>query len=991
MNIRDIQRTNYCIQGQQFAARVLLTVWLLASGSPEGALATPKRQPAMVPAATTSPGDPSLASTPPTPGGQLAPDSLWGDSIASIPATDAAPQRAHGLRAKTIGNLFNRLLRPRPQAAPRTLAGPVAEGTEELPVRENALEIAQNLIDAARDEHWSDREDFLEELTQVVLATPSKMQDILDELTKAAEDPNEDVRLIVLEAFASLAPVASSAAETILPILTQAAKDEDYDTRLVALQALAKMAIAAPSEASGIMPILEAAAKDQDEDIREIALEALSMVPQTASSETTDTTTVPEDTADKQALYLENLLQLRAAHKSELPRPEPEVQQKVTFSAEAHVPQALLALQRELSELQAQKARHAQELTQLAAESVKAEPQEQKVPHTQELDTLATGKLALEPQQALHEEQKQRLSAQADAYTELLADKDSEIQKLKSALERAQRNNEALLSENEQLRSAQGKKPEASSPLSEDAVSDKAQKVPSPKIDASVWQRYFGDVGVAPPLPDNIEDVLNSPCPFWEYKQVRDTHLLVLIPSHVVGQPLTLNYLGQLIERPQGEGHATQYRYYWDGVREAIGSQISGSSYWVLMTRDVLPGSRWKSYEEQCALVERHQSYTVPGALEAAVVMLLHHVRSEDRLYTDNPVTYTRCLDKDTNGWPVIVGDFSSGGLYINYHNYDTSRNVGIAALRKFGVFPLLGDDAVSDKAQGVPSSAMPVGVPISGMSSFGLPGPAIPGGLASSATPGSLVSSFRLPGSSMPRGVASSTTPGSLVPSFVPVSAIPGGVSSPVLDASVWQRYFGDVGATPPLPDNIAAILNSPCPFWSGRQVMDTHLLVLIPAHVEGKPLTLDYLGELIQRPQGGGHATKYRYYWDGARKAIGSKASGRSYWVLMTRDVLPGSRRKSNAAQCALVADYANRTGLPYEVPGALEAAVVMLLHYARSGERLYSDSPWTYTRCRDSVVVDYKDYPVVVGGFSSGGLYVSDYNFDSSRVGVAGLRKF
>ena len=85
------------------------------------------------------------------------------------------------------------------------------------------------------------------------------------------------------------------------------------------------------------------------------------------------------------------------------------------------------------------------------------------------------------------------------------------------------------------------------------------------------------------------------------------------------------------------------------------------------MTRDVLPGSRWKSYEEQCALVSDHAnctglSYEVPGALEAAVVMLLHHVRSGERLYSDNPYTYTRCREKAINGNPVVVGGFSSGG-----------------------------------------------------------------------------------------------------------------------------------------------------------------------------------------------------------------------------------------------------------------------------------------------------------------------------------------
>ena len=213
------------------------------------------------------------------------------------------------------------------------------------------------------------------------------------------------------------------------------------------------------------------------------------------------------------------------------------------------------------------------------------------------------------------------------------------------------------------------------------------------------------------------------------------------------------------------------------------------------------------------------------------------------------------------------------------------------------------------------------------------------------------------------------------------------------VLDASLWERYYGAVGSVPSPPSGIDQILNSPCPFWRGKQVKETHLLALIPSHVGGKPLTLDYLGELIQSPKGGGHKTQYRdheYYSKYVRPAIGHQSPDSSYWVLMTKDVLPESRNKRYEDQCALVADHANRTGLAYEVPGALEVAVLMLLHHVRSGERLYRDGilAWTYTRCREKV----QGYPVVVGGFSSGGLYVSDdYDYSHYGSGVAGLRKF
>ena len=205
----------------------------------------------------------------------------------------------------------------------------------------------------------------------------------------------------------------------------------------------------------------------------------------------------------------------------------------------------------------------------------------------------------------------------------------------------------------------------------------------------------------------------------------------------------------------------------------------------------------------------------------------------------------------------------------------------------------------------------------------------------------------------------------------------------------AAWNRYYGNVGKAPSLPAGIGQMLDSPCPFWDGQQVRDTHLLVLIPKHVSDQVLTLNYLGELIQSPQEGGHATEYIYYPDYVRETIGSQASGSSHWVLMTKDVLPGSRNKSYQDQCALLAAHAKRTGLGYKVPGALEAAVVMLLHYVRSGERLYGDNPWTYTRCQKSV----RGKQLLVGGFSSGGVSII-YDLDCyvpSNFGIAGLRKF
>ncbi len=215
--------------------------------------------------------------------------------------------------------------------------------------------------------------------------------------------------------------------------------------------------------------------------------------------------------------------------------------------------------------------------------------------------------------------------------------------------------------------------------------------------------------------------------------------------------------------------------------------------------------------------------------------------------------------------------------------------------------------------------------------------------------------------------------------------------IPSQAFGAEKWRAYFGEVGEEPCLPSDINEILGSPCPFWPGKQVKDTHLLVLVPATVSGEPFSLNLLEQLVKNPKGGGYSTEYDYYNVNVRERFGAQSPEDSYWILMTRDVLEGSRGETYATQKALVARYEGRTGLPYKLPGALEAATAILSHYVCSGERLYTDNPWTHTRCQELLANRRSDYPVVVGGFSSGGFYVSSYSVDDDSDGVASLRKF
>jgi serine/threonine protein kinase len=217
-------------------------------------------------------------------------------------------------------------------------------------------------------------------------------------------------------------------------------------------------------------------------------------------------------------------------------------------------------------------------------------------------------------------------------------------------------------------------------------VKPPASKIPDMAFGKAKWEKHFGDVGIEPPLPPDLEQILNAPCPFWPGKKVRETHLLTLIPQTVNGQPLTLKSLGELVKTPK-QGHSTKYGVFF---LEEYTDPSAPAAHWALLTRDVIPGSRNKPYADQQALVASYAQktrlpYQVPTILDAAVSIFMEHVQSGVFLYSNNPWTYTRCQEKANASWQLVVGDFAPFGLGVTYYfNDDGHGECGVGSLRKF-------------------------------------------------------------------------------------------------------------------------------------------------------------------------------------------------------------------------------------------------------------------------------------------------------------------
>ena len=105
-------------------------------------------------------------------------------------------------------------------------------------------------------------------------------------------------------------------------------------------------------------------------------------------------------------------------------------------------------------------------------------------------------------------------------------------------------------------------------------------------------------------------------------------------------------------------------------------------------------------------------------------------------------------------------------------------------------------------------------------------------------------------------------------------------------------------------------------------------------------------------------------------------------THWTLMTRDVLPESRNKNYETQKNLVAQYAQKAKIPYQVPSILDATTCIFMEHVHSGTRLYSDNPWTYTRCQEKY---NKDRQLVVGGFAPAGLDVHNSTMSSAMLAL------
>ncbi len=172
----------------------------------------------------------------------------------------------------------------------------------------------------------------------------------------------------------------------------------------------------------------------------------------------------------------------------------------------------------------------------------------------------------------------------------------------------------------------------------------------SPLFDASAWKNYYHFDVVDVPVPMDLQQRLDQPCPHWGQFKVRQTHLLCLVPGGVTSQKIW---------------HMAQAGNLSTSVEDKT---LPPNPYWILITTKILPDSRSKSLLEQKRDLEVF-GYAIPTVLEASVAKLALQASKKVQIYP-YPAGCTRCQE-EVDGFPVAIGSQDEQHLLAIFNEWN--------------------------------------------------------------------------------------------------------------------------------------------------------------------------------------------------------------------------------------------------------------------------------------------------------------------------------
>ena len=187
------------------------------------------------------------------------------------------------------------------------------------------------------------------------------------------------------------------------------------------------------------------------------------------------------------------------------------------------------------------------------------------------------------------------------------------------------------------------------------------------------------------PKTQALQEFLLAPCPIYgnEGKMAAETHIVVARPKNILINDTLVSFTLTALNKLDTDSGGVGCIYVPDILKfeNDLSSSLEIEFEWLVMTKDIFPESRNKSYEVQRNLVEA-KGYQVPGFLDVVTCVLWEIRNSGTRFYTEG--RYARCHEM-IEGYHVIVGGFDLRGVYV-FVDYlgENGESMGVAGLRKF-------------------------------------------------------------------------------------------------------------------------------------------------------------------------------------------------------------------------------------------------------------------------------------------------------------------
>lgn len=198
--------------------------------------------------------------------------------------------------------------------------------------------------------------------------------------------------------------------------------------------------------------------------------------------------------------------------------------------------------------------------------------------------------------------------------------------------------------------------------------------LPSDTVGARRWADYCL-IGEVPPLPVNIHQELNKPCPFYKDKKKFETHTLILIPKTGNENAMSFSAFLELIKARNKDGISLLE------PAPCCTTPVS-KSYWVLAVKELIPKSRNEPYLRLQALLSEQKGYRMPDLLEAAICFYMR----QDSLSEHHPSgSYTRCQGLFNQKYRIGRSHSltKTNTLFIERFPSPSDPSIGVAPLQR--------------------------------------------------------------------------------------------------------------------------------------------------------------------------------------------------------------------------------------------------------------------------------------------------------------------